>query len=95
MMGMAIMCGQCATLVLAMGSVRGSSILLRKTATPLLCRSLRMAGAVLLGLSLLLQIRTMETPVIAAITWTGLASIETILTALACTVVNTIRNARN
>ncbi|AQU88647.1 hypothetical protein B0W47_15705 [Komagataeibacter nataicola] len=78
-------------LLLAMGSVRGNGILLRKTVAPLTCRCLRIAGFVLLGLSFFIQIQAMETPVIAAINWIGILSIEIIIVAIACTVINNIK----
>lgn len=92
MMGMAIVCGQCAMLLLAMGSLRGSSIFFRKTATPLLCRCLQAAGIVLLGLSFFLQIHTMETPSISAVTWIGLISIEIVLTTVICAAIVRVNN---
>ena len=94
MMGAAIVCGQCAMLILAMGTVRGSGIFFSKTATPRVCLCLRMAGIVLLGLSFLLQVQAMKTPVIAAINWIGVVSAEIILTALTCTAIDNIRKIK-
>ncbi|WP_308721516.1 hypothetical protein [Komagataeibacter xylinus] len=91
MMVAAIVCGQCAMLLLAMVSVRGSGILLRKTVTPLACRCVRAAGIVLLGMSFFLQMQVMETLVIAAINWIGVISIEIVMTALTCAVIKNIR----
>ncbi|QHC34242.1 hypothetical protein FMA36_00805 [Komagataeibacter xylinus] len=82
-------------LLLAMGSVRGSGILFRKTATPLACRCFQAAGIVLLGLSFFLQMQTMETPIIAAINWIGIGSIEIFIMALICAFIKSIKQKKS
>ena len=90
----AILCGQCGVLLLAAGSIRGSDIIFRETLSHLLRRSIQVAGMLLLVLSLVLPLRAAQVPVIALITWPGWISIEIILAALACTVLNDLKGPR-
>ncbi|WP_282760530.1 hypothetical protein [Komagataeibacter saccharivorans] len=94
MMAAAILCGQCGMLLLAAGSIRGSDIILRRSLSHLLRRSIQTAGMLLLVLSLVLQLRAAQAPVIALITWPGWISIEIVLATLACTVLNDLRGPR-